>query len=103
MSAHDPTDLAAQDAQTERDSTVSVERRRRELDDLRWVMGHAQGRRVLQRLFEQTGVYRSSWNHSGSVMAFNEGRRDIGLWLTAECTEASMDAYLKLLREFQGK
>jgi hypothetical protein len=36
-------------------------------------------------------------------MAFNEGRRHIGLWMTAELMEASADGYLKILKEFKAR
>jgi hypothetical protein len=48
-------------------------------------------------------VYRSSFNHSGSVMAFSEGKRHIGLFLTSELLEASADGYMKVLKEFKAK
>lgn len=77
-------------------------RRQREIQvsDFKWLMKHAQGRRFMNRLLERTGVHRSSFNHSGSVMAFNEGRRDLGLFLTAELLELTPDAYLQLLKEY---
>ncbi len=86
-----------------REEAVLAKQRQGELEDLRWLLGNAQGRRIALRMLDRTGVYRSSFNHSGSVMAFSEGRRDIGLWLTAELLEASPDRYLKLLRESAGK
>jgi hypothetical protein len=95
----DPTDLRALAEQDENENRLLAEKKRLELEDLRWLMGHAQGRRFATRVLEQTGVYRSTFNHSGSLMAFNEGRRDIGLWLTGELMEASSDGYIKMLKE----
>ena len=99
----DPTDLKRQEREAEADEAVARERRRKELDDLRWLLGHPQGRRLVSRVLDEAGVFRSSYNHSGSLMAFNEGRRHIGLWMTAECMEASADGYLKILKEFQAR
>jgi len=99
----DPLVLQRQEREAESEELVAREKRRRELDDLRWLMAHPQGRRIVSRLLEETGVNRTSFNHSGSVMAFNEGRRQIGLFLTAEVLEASADGYMKLLKEYQGK
>ena len=48
-------------------------------------------------------MFRSSFNTSGSVMAFNEGKRNIGLFLTAELLEASPDGYMKVLNEYKAK
>jgi len=103
MGAHnDPTDLKRQERDAEADEAKARERRRKELDDLRWLLGHPQGRRIVSRLLDQAGVFRSSFNTSGSVMAFNEGRRDLGLFLTGELLEASADGYLKILKEFKA-
>ncbi len=99
----DPTDLKRQEREAEADEAVARERRRKELDDLRWLLGHPQGRRLVSRVLDEAGVFRSSYNHSGSLMAFNEGRRHIGLWMTAECMEASADGYLKILKEFKAR
>jgi hypothetical protein len=96
---NDPTDLKRQERDAEAEEAVARERRRKELEDLRWLLGHPQGRRIVVRLLDEAGVYRSSFNHSGSVMAFNEGKRHVGLFLIAELTEASPDGFMKVLKE----
>ncbi len=98
-SINDPTDLNRIEREAEADEAQARETRRRELDDLRWMLGHPQGRRILNRILERTGVFRTSFNHSGSVMAFNEGRREVGLWVTAELSDASPDGFMKVLTE----
>jgi hypothetical protein len=100
---NDPTDLKRQERDAEADEAGVRESRRKELDDLRWLLGHPQGRRIVSRLLDEAGVFRSSFNHSGSVMAFSEGRRHMGLFLTGELLEASADGYLKVLKEFKAK
>jgi hypothetical protein len=99
----DPTDLRDQEREAEADEAVVRERRRRELEDLKWLMAHPQGRRIVGRLLEEAGVNRTSFNHSGSLMSFNEGKRHVGLFLTAEVLEAAPEGYFKLLKEYQGK
>jgi hypothetical protein len=100
---NDPTDLKRQEREAEADEAGAREHRRKELDDLRWMLGHPQGRRIVMRLLEEAGVFRSSFNTSGSVMAFAEGRRHMGLFLTGELLEASADGYMKVLKEFKAK
>ena len=100
---NDPTDLKRQEREAESDELHAREIRRKELEDLRWWLGHPQGRRIALRLLEEAGVFRSSFNHSGSVMAFNEGRRNIGLFLTAELLEATPAGYMKVLSEHRTK
>jgi hypothetical protein len=36
-------------------------------------------------------------------MAFSEGKRHIGLFLTAELLEAAPDGYMKVLKEFKAR
>lgn len=99
---NDPTDLRGHEREAEADEAVASEKRRKELEDVKWLMAHPQGRRIAARILDQAGVNRSSFNHSGSLMAFNEGRRDIGLWFTAEMLEAAPAGYFKLLTEYKG-
>lgn len=99
----DPNDLLAQEIEADAETAAAAEKRRREREDFKWLMAHPQGRRIVTRLLEEAGVARTSFNHSGSVMAFNEGKRHIGLFLTAEILESAPEGYFKLLREFQGK
>lgn len=101
MANTDPTDTLRQEREAEADEAQARENRRRELDDLRWLLAHPQGRRIAGRVLSETGVFRSSFNHSGSVMAWNEGRRQTGLWLTAELLEAAPEGYFKVLKQGQ--
>lgn len=98
----DPTDLRGQEREAEVEEIQAREKRRKDLEDLKWLMAHPQGRRIAARILDQAGVNRSSFNHSGSLMAFNEGKRDIGLWFTAEMLEAAPEGYFKLLKEYKG-
>ena len=91
----DPTDADSQAPGA--DKAQEAVARQRELDDLRFLLGHPQGRRVLRRIIEKTGIYRSSFHTNGSVTTFNEGRRDIGLWVLAELSAASPDGFHKIL------
>jgi len=99
----DPIELHEQERDAEAEQVGARERRRRQIDDLKWLMAHPQGRRIVTRLFEETGTMRTSFNHSGSVMAFNEGKRAIGIFLTGEILDAAPDGYFKLLKDYQGK
>jgi hypothetical protein len=76
-----------------------AERRRKEVEDMKWLMAHKPGRRFMWRLLELAGVYRTSFNNSGSVTAFNEGQRNVGLRYVAEIQELTPDHYLLMLKE----
>lgn len=102
MTYVDPTDTRAQERDAEAQEAGARARRERELNDLRWLLAHPQGRRIASRLLDRAGVFRSSFNTSGSVMAFSEGKRDAGLFLMAELTDASPDGLTKVLNEYKA-
>lgn len=67
--------------------------------DLLIVMGSESGRRFMWGLLGECGMYRASFNNSGSITAFNEGQRDIGLRLTARITQECPEQYLAMQDE----
>lgn len=91
-----PEELEAQEVQEE------IERKQ-QLDDLKWLMGHAEGKRIAARVISQTHVYHLSFNTSGTQMSFNEGERNIGLWFVTELSTAAPDKFVQLFKDLQGK
>ena len=77
----------------------AAEARRVEIEDLKGILNSKPGRRFMWRLLERAGVYRTSFNNSGSITAFNEGRRDIGLFLLNEIHEVAPELYLVMLKD----
>ncbi len=72
---------------------------RRQDDDLRWVLSDPRGRRFLWEMLGRCGLYRLSYEHSGSATMFKEGERNIGLTLVARITEVDHSAYLLAQQE----
>lgn len=97
----DPIDLQTQAAEDEDAAEATKLKRKQEVDDLKWLMAHPQGRRIVARIFDRTGIRRTPFNTNGSTMAFNAGAQNVGLWLEAEILETSFDGYTKMLKEFQ--
>ena len=97
----DPTDLQAQADEAASEQEAAKLARQQQTEDLKWLMAHPQGRRIVTRIFERTGIRRTPFNTNGSTMAFNAGAQNVGLWLEAEILETSFDGYMKLLKEFQ--
>lgn len=96
----DPTDaLLPDDSAAEMAAKANIQQKQ-QVEDLKWLMAHAQGRRIVTRIFEFTGIRRTSFHTNGSTFALNEGKKQAGLWLEAEVLDAAPDAYLKLLKEF---
>lgn len=75
---------------------------RRDIADLQWVMADARGRRFVARLLDFAGVNRTVFNTSGSVMNLNEGRRQVGLFLTDEMLTHCPKSYFQLIHEYRN-
>ena len=73
-----------------------------ELEDLRLLISKQWGRRLVWRILEQTGMYRTSFT-GNSTTFFNEGQRNIGLWLVDEVLSADADMYLSMIKENNNK
>lgn len=71
--------------------------------DIKWLMSSPRGRRIAWWFLDKAGVNRTSFNNSGSVMAFNEGQRNMGLMLQAQVVELSPEAYMTMLTEHKTK
>ncbi len=70
-----------------------------QIEDVKWLMNQKQGRRIVWRLLALAGVYQTSFNSSGSVTAFNEGKRNVGLVILADVHEHAPDESLVMLKE----
>lgn len=69
-----------------------------EVNDWKWLMAHARGRRLVWRLLERTGIYRSSMT-GNSFTFFKEGERNVGLFIQATLVEHCPEDYAKMLTE----
>lgn len=70
-----------------------------ELRDFRSVMETKYGRRVVNDLLMFCGVLKTSFNNSGSVTAFNEGQRNVGLKLLADIEQSGSDELYLLAKQ----
>lgn len=100
---NDPLDLQAREQEQEAREASRTAKRQQEVEDIKWLMAHPAGRRLAVRVLERTGNRRTSFHTNGSTMAFNEGRRDVGLWFEGELLEVTPDAFLKMLKEFRDE
>lgn len=67
-------------------------------DDLREVMDTAAGRRFVWRMLERAGIYRQSFTGNSSTF-FNEGERNVGLFLLSELQAACPQAFIQMQQE----
>lgn len=79
MSEHDPTDVHAQEAARESQDRAQRLSKDTEESDFKWLMGNKRGRRIVWRLLEKAGVFRSVFNTNAMAMSFAEGHRNYGL------------------------
>lgn len=94
-----PFDLhEQQEAKAQADDAARLQRQV-EVDDLKFVMGHKQGRRFVWRQLHSYGVFRSSFSTDPVVMAFNEGGRNHGLKLIAEIHQHCPERYAEMMKE----
>jgi hypothetical protein len=90
--AGDPAQVAAR-------GKVVQDRAAQDALDMSEALKNAHCRRLLVRLLEYAGVYRSTWSQDSNVMAANEGRREVGLWIIAQMDASADDAYLSIMAE----
>jgi len=84
-----------------------AERREREREEgfissLRAVMMTPEGRRTFGELLDRAGLWRTSYDASGSATYFNEGKRNFGLEIRDYLETASEDLYLEMEREMRA-
>lgn len=94
----DPTDLRGQERTKDQTDLAQRTRRQLEIDDFKWVMSDKRGRRVMWRLLDRAGVFRSSFTGNSETF-FREGMRNIGLMIVAELNEHCPERYLQMVNE----
>lgn len=90
----DPFRLDAEEAPEPDDNPHKAE-----IDDLKWVMSNARGRRFVLALLDRAGVFRSSFSTNALQMAFSEGNRNEGLRLLDQLMSHAPDRYSEMLKE----
>lgn len=71
----------------------------RDIDDIQFVMGSEQGRRVIWSLLEKGQVFGACFNVDPYITAFNEGQRNLALVLLQRVMTHCPDQYLKMAAE----
>lgn len=94
----DPTDLKAQEAKAKARATQTEQVALKKVSDWKWLMSQARGRRLIWRLLEETGLYRSSFTGNSETF-FREGERNVGLKIVAILTTHCLEDYSKMMVE----
>lgn len=75
--------------------------RTQELNDLKSILATDHGKRFIQRLLDRSGIHQPTYGSSSNIsdFAFLEGRREFGLFILAEITQADHNAWLDMQRK----
>ena len=95
----DPLDTEANDLLKKARDNVAQHVQQLEISDIKWLMSSARGRRIVNRLLQNAGVYRLSFHTNALQMSFNEGNRNAGLRLLAAITDNCPDRYTEMVEE----
>ena len=96
MNEHDPSNT---DGPKRKDFAL---RRQIEANDIKWLMSGKQGRRIVWRLLDKAGLYRTSFTGNSETF-FKEGMRNMGLFIVAEIHEHCPEAYPLMLTESKAQ
>ncbi len=88
---------------SELDKKADENKRKRdqELNDLRTILATEQGKRFLMRLLNRANLLQPTYGSgaNASDFAFFEGRREFGLYILGEITQANTDAWLDMQKQ----
>lgn len=91
-------DNAGSEKQVRAAQKIARRRRAQEVRDIQALLQMPEGRRVLWRILEKCGTFRSVW-HPSSLISYNSGQQDLGHWLLNEVIEVQPAAYVQMLTE----
>lgn len=95
----DPLDIRSEQAEQDGAVRKGQLRDEQEVEDFKWLMGTKQGRRIMDRLLDRAGVYRSSFDTSALRMAMLEGQRNYGLMWLNEVMAHTPEKFVQMLEE----
>lgn len=95
----DPLDTETHEALRQAKADTATLEKRRDAEDIKWLMSSKRGRRIVNRLLQNAGVFRLSFHTNALQMSFNEGNRNTGLMLLAAVTEECPERYAEMIEE----
>jgi hypothetical protein len=90
---YDPTDIKAQQRAARDEQERQRIAKENEAADYQWLLSTDRGRRMVWNWLGDYGVFRTSFNSSGSITAFNEGQRNAGLRLITAVMEHAPEMF----------
>lgn len=84
---------------TEDKALEAKKKRAAEVADFKWVASDARGQRVIRRILEQAGIYQLSFAAENThATAFNEGRRNVGLFINDEILDICPEMWTAIMK-----
>lgn len=71
------------------------------IEDMRYVLGSEQGRRVMWKLLSHCNVFKSIW-HPSAQIHHASGMQDVGHFIMAEIMDADEGALIQMMTESKG-
>ena len=96
---HDPN--ATEDQAQKRLTSEAAARiaEQEKIDDIKWLMRHKEGRRIVQRVLEFVGVSRIAFRPDAREEAFTLGMQNAGFAAQAEINAVCPKLYITMLQE----
>ena len=99
VSDHDPFDLDKQELREDYRRAASRLLSETEDSDFVWLMSGPRGRRMVRRLLDRAGVYRTSFHPNAMEMSKQEGSKQMGYWLLAQIDRLCSAEYVQMMQE----
>jgi hypothetical protein len=99
MGNYDPTDIRSQEREKADADLRAKLKRETEEADFKRLMSCKWGRRIVWRILDRAGMFKLSFNTNAMMMAFNEGRKNEGLYTQALIHTLCPELYHVMVRE----
>jgi hypothetical protein len=99
LSDHDPFDLDQQELRDDLRRASSRLLSENEDSDFVWLMSGPRGRRIVHRLLDRAGVFRTSFHPNAMEMSKQEGTKQTGYWILAQIDRLCSAEYVQMIQE----
>ena len=101
VSDHDPFDLEEQELRDDIRRVASKLSSETDDADFVWLMSGPRGRRIVRRLLDRAGVFRTSFHPNTMEMSRQEGSKQTGYWILAQIDRLCPAEYTTMMQEMK--
>jgi hypothetical protein len=98
---YDPTSPRALEREHQRHAEVEQRKRLAKAERIKWLMSNPRGRQVMWDLLADASPWAQTFSTNAMQMAFNEGKRSVGIDLLAYLQLTCPERYFEMLKEHQ--